>query len=174
MATGFADPPQVSTNVVGFKRLRKQVTISTDGTGALTLGDVRSCLPVTSADLRFLKLSCWASDTDKSLSCVFPVGSTNNLHPGDDATWADYGVPGQARANIHVTPAFDFRNYWFTSGVAAAQVIATFAQTADTNPRAIIVDVTVQYRSAVQTCPAMAYLDVLRADSDSSDLSSLM
>ncbi len=104
------DPPQTTTNVVGFKRIRKIVNTN-GGTGQLTLGDVRSCLPLTTPDVRFVKLSVWSTD-EATLSCVFPVGSSTNVHPGDDSAWTDDGVPGNSRAQIHLTPAFDYRNFW--------------------------------------------------------------
>lgn len=158
--TGNAmDPPQVTTNVVGFKRLRKHVTM-TGGAGTLTLDDVRTCLPLTAPELRFVKLSVWGDDTE-NLSCVFPVGSSTNLHPGDNAVWSDTGVPGNARAQIHLTPAFEYRNFWFDAGMAGTTVLATFGSS-PTDTATLIVDVTVQYRTAVQSCPAFAHLQKLQ------------
>lgn len=125
------------------------------------MGDVRNCLPLTSADLRFLKLSVWAPD-HTLLGCVFPVGSTNNLNPGDDATWTDEGVPGQSRSQLHVTPAFDYRNFWFVNGFSGSTIIATFSSAAEAG-LALTVDVTVQYRTTPQSCPAATYLAELRA-----------
>jgi len=163
------DPPQTTTNVVGTKRIRKLVPLTLK-VGQLTLGDIRSCLPLTLPELRFLKLSVWGGD-DTDLSCVFPVGSITNLHPGDDAVWNDTGTPGNQRAQIHLTPAFDYRNFWFNSGMPATTIIATFGA----DPGAptlvnLIVDVTVQYRTAVQTCPALEHLDQIRAQEMLSEL----
>jgi len=158
MAGNARDPPQTTTNVVGFKRIRKVVTVAS-AAGQLLLGDVRSCLPLTDPELRFVKLSVWAGDDD-TLSCVFPVGSATNVHPGDDATWTDNGVPGAQRAQIHLTPAFDYRNFWFLVGQPNSTVIATFGTTGPSV--SFIVDVTVNYRTAVQTCPALEHLRMLR------------
>lgn len=153
------DPPQTTTNVVGFKRIRKIVNTN-GGTGQLTLGDVRSCLPLTTPDVRFVKLSVWSTD-EATLSCVFPVGSSTNVHPGDDSAWTDDGVPGNSRAQIHLTPAFDYRNFWFIDGVAANTVIATFG-VPTTGVNSVIVDITVNFRTAVQSCPALEHLKYLR------------
>lgn len=163
-AAGSFDPPQVTTNVVGVKRIRRLITTDTTGAGSLTLGELRSCLPLTTPELRFIKLSAWGGDTDP-LSVVFPVGSGTNLHPGDDAAWSDIGVPGSRRAQVHLTPAFDYRNFWFSSGMSDSTVIATFVD--GPPPAAPIVDVTVQYRTAVQSCPALDHLAKLRAQSSS-------
>lgn len=160
MASGMSDPPQTTTNIVGFKRLRKVVKMA-DPSGAanLTLSDLRACLPLTTPDLRVVKLSVWSANADM-ISCVFPVGSTNNVHPGDDAAWSDTGVVGQSVAQLHITPAFDYRNFWFVSGFDASTVLATFAGAAGT---IMTVDVSVNYRTAVQSCPALLYLNELRA-----------
>jgi hypothetical protein len=134
----------------------------TTGTGSLTLGDVRSCLPLVTPELRFVKLSVWGPD-ELTLSCVFPVGSASNIHPGDNATWTDDGVPGAKRAQIHLTPAFDYRNFWFVLGQADSTVLATFGVApAPTAATGLIVDITVNYRTAVQSCPALDHLHELR------------
>jgi hypothetical protein len=163
------DPPQTTTNVVGFKRLRKLVPVafSPHVPGQLTIGDLRACLPISNPELRILKLSVWGEDT-RTLSCVFPVGSNVGLHPGDDAAWSDIGVPGNSRAQIHVTPAFDYRNFWWDNNTVAATILATF----DVSPlgtvgaQQLIVDVTVQYRTSIQSCPALVYLQQLRQEAE--------
>jgi hypothetical protein len=169
MATNLMDPPQTSTNVVGFKRLRKVVTTAPNtGLGSLTLGNLRSCLPLTDPELRVIKLSVWAPDAGP-LSCVFPVGSSNNSHPGDDAAWSDEGVPGQSRSQIHITPAFDYRNFWWPSSVSADTLLATFVGNKSQQGGSLLVDVTVQYRTGVQSCPALLYLQQLRSEAVSSE-----
>jgi len=169
-ATGTFDPPQISTNVIGQKKIRHIVPIAA-GVGALTLGDIRSCLPLTNPELRILKLSAWGPDGTVSatsqLSVVFPVGLATNLVPGDNAVWVDEGTTGQQRAQIHLTPCFDYRNFWFLTGLASTTVLATFGTT--TLATSVIVDITVQFRTAVQTCPALEHLRHLIATADESE-----
>jgi hypothetical protein len=164
-ALNVIDPPQTSTNVVGFKRIRKTVTLLS-GAGSLPLGDVVSCLPLVSPELRIVKLSCWHNDTG-TLSVVFPVsnppsspiGGPLSGTPGDNSAWSDDGSPGAVRAQIHLTPNFEYRNYWLsTARNGAAAIIATFGSS---GTGTLIVDVTLQYRTSVQTCPASVHLDYL-------------
>jgi len=162
------DPPQTTTNVIGNKRIRKVVAIAA-GVGSLTLGELRTCLPLTTPELRIIKLSVWGNDDDM-LSCVFPVGSATNVHPGDNAVWTDNGTPGNQRAQIHLTPAFDYRNFWFLSTADPTIVIATFGLSSSTATGSLIVDITVQYRTAVQTCPALEHLQQIRALQAQSEL----
>jgi hypothetical protein len=170
--TGPRDPPQTTTNVVGLKRIRKIIPIVAS-VGSLTLGDLRSCLPLTTPEIRILKLSVWGSDANPgtsaelpsaAISCVFPVGSASNLNPGDNSTWVDEGTHGQQRAQIHLKPCFEYRNFWFLAGVATSTLIATFGQATATSQ--LIVDITIQYRTAVQSCPAMDYLRQLEAQEE--------
>jgi hypothetical protein len=179
-ARGPADPPQTSTNIVGDKRLRKKVQLS-GGNGTLTVNDVRACLPLTSPEFRVLKLSVWASASATSLlSVVFPVrepGFQNNPGgfvpgtPGDNSAWADEGTQGALRPQVHLMPNFDFRNYWFTSVNVGTQVLATFGGTATD---LLVVDITVQFRTAVQVCPAMGFLLQIQGGEGYSDQSSEM
>jgi hypothetical protein len=150
-----------------MKRIRKEVALAS-GVGSLTLGDLRSCLPLTTPELRVIKLSAWGTD-EETLSCVFPVGSATNVHPGDNAVWTDNGTPGNQRAQIHLTPAFDYRNFWFLSTADSTIVLATFGSSVTASEH-IIVDVTVQYRTAVQTCPALEHLQQIRALEAQSEL----
>lgn len=161
---GPVDPPQTTTNVVGVKRIRHLVPI-TGGVGSLTLGDIRLCLPLTAPELRILKLSAWGRDGSQ-LSVVFPVGSAANLNPGDNSVWVDEGTTGQQRAQIHLTPCFEYRNFWFLTGLTGATVLATFGSGAATAGDQVIVDLTVQYRTAIQTCPALEHLRELEARSE--------
>jgi hypothetical protein len=161
---GPVDPPQTSTNVVGDKRLRKKVQLA-GGAGTLTVGNVRSCLPLTSPEFRVLKLSVWASAAANSLlSVLFPVrnpgfqqnpGSFVPGTPGDNSAWTDEGTQGALRPQVHLMPNFDFRNYWFTSDNVDTQVLAMFGGTATD---LLVLDISVQYRTAVQGCPAMDLL----------------
>lgn len=160
---GIRDPPQTSTQVVGEKRLRKLVTI-TAGAGVLTIGDLRTCLPLTSPELRILKLSVWGPDStaasaSAAISMVFPITAAATSTVGDNAVWEDEGTSGQSRAQIHVVPNFAFRSYWFTASSDPAQVVATFGTTATTT--VFIVDITVQYRTSVQSCPALQHAMLL-------------
>jgi len=162
--SGPVDPPQTTTNVVGMKRIRKIIAISTAGVGSLTLGEVRACLPLTNPALRILKMSIWGPDGSQ-ISCVFPVGSASNLNPGDNSVWVDEGTTGQQRAQIHLTPCFEYRNFWFLTGLASATVLATFGGNSGTASQ-LIVDLTVQYRTDIQTCPALDYLRELQAEDE--------
>lgn len=157
-AAGPRDPPQTTTNVVGFKRIRKTV-ILTANVGSMTIGDLRNCLPLTTPELRIMKLSVWSSDTD-TLSCVFPVGQSNNTNPGDNSVWSDDGTPGALRAQIHLVPCFEYRNFWFQAGVSNSTVVATFGSNSIATGN-LIVDVTLQFRTAVQSCPALDHLNEL-------------
>lgn len=164
---GSRDPPQTTTNVVGIKRIRKLVTLVA-GAGSLTIGDVRSCLPLDAPEMRIMKLSVWGPDANASLgsagnvSVVFPVGTASNSNPGDNSVWVDEGTTGQQRAQIHLLPCFEYRNFWFVTGVAAATLIATFGSAVATAQ--LIVDITVQYRTAIQSCPALEHLRALQAE----------
>jgi len=167
--TGPIDPPQTTTNVVGVKRIRKLVSI-TASVGSLTLGDVLNCLPLTSPEIRILKLSVWGQDDvaagapSAAISCVFPVGLASNLNPGDSSVWVDEGTKGQQRAQIHLTPCFDYRNFWFKNTLNPLTLIATFGQATPVSQ--LIVDLTVQYRTAVQSCPALDYLRQLQSQDE--------
>jgi hypothetical protein len=170
--TGPSDPPQTTTNVVGTKRIRKVVSILAS-VGSITLGDIRNCLPLDNPEIRILKLSVWGQDANPgvtselpsaAISCVFPVGTPPNTIPGDNSTWVDEGTRGQQRAQIHLMPCFEYRNFWFLTGLSAATLIATFGQATATSQ--LIVDLTVQYRTAVQSCPAMDYLRQLQAQDE--------
>jgi hypothetical protein len=157
--SGATDPPQTSTQIVGEKRLRKKVQLA-GGNGSLTVENVLSCLPLTSPEFRVLKLSVWASATANSLlSVVFPVkaaaGAGVSATPGDNSAWTDEGTQGAMRPQVHLLPNFDFRNYWFTQANDGTQLLATFGGTATD---LLVVDITVQFRTGVQSCPAMAYL----------------
>jgi len=166
-ARGLVDPQQTSTNIVGSKRIRKIVKINTAG-GSLTLGDVLGCLPLATPEIRIFKLSVWGDDVS-SLSCVFPVFTPNaNSNPvtkgipGDNSTWVDEGTPGQQRAQIHLTPNFDFRNSWLsTKNNGDFAVLATFAATGSSGLAQLIVDLSLQFRTTNQSCPAQTYLDDL-------------
>jgi hypothetical protein len=163
--TGPIDPPQITTNVVGMKKIRHLVNIAA-AVGALTIGDIRDCLPLSTPEIRILKLSVWGNDSISStISCVFPVGSATNLNPGDNSVWVDEGTFGQQRAQIHLTPCFEYRNFWFVAAVPASTVIATFGQSG-TGASQLIVDLTVQYRTAVQSCPALEYLKELQLQAE--------
>jgi len=169
---GARDPPQTATNVVGNKRLRKIVNI-TDGNGTLSLSDVVACLPFSTnnTEFRILKLSVWGPDTSnvadssQSLSCVFPVAtivaSPLIPTPGDNSAWEDDGTQGQARAQLHLTPNFSYRTYWLAqnrNGIGA--LIASFSLLPLTaaSTRTLIVDISVQYRTVPQLCPAAEHL----------------
>jgi hypothetical protein len=166
-ARGLVDPQQTTTNIVGSKRIRKVVAL-TSGVGALTLGDVLGCLPLTTPEIRVFKLSVWGNDV-ASLSCVFPVFSPpvptpDRLQgiPGDNSSWVDEGTPGQQRAQIHLTPNFDFRNSWLsTAGNGNAAVLATFASSGTSGASQLIVDLSLQFRTTKQTCPALTFLEEL-------------
>lgn len=168
--TGSRDPPQTSTNVVGSKRIRKIVTLAV-GVGQLTIGDIRSCLPLTAPEIRILKLSVWGPDTSPTatvpvgnISVVFPVGTASPLSPGDNSVWVDEGTIGQQRAQIHLLPCFEYRNFWFPSATPTGTLVATFGSpVAAAN---LIVDITVQYRTAVQSCPALEHLHALQMQSE--------
>jgi hypothetical protein len=152
-AKGQIDPPQISTNVVGYKRLRHRITLVASS-ATLTVSNVRGCLPITTPEIRITKLSVWASASAGSfIRVVFPI-STSTLVPvlpGDNSVWTDEGTQGSIRPQVHLTPNFDFRNYWITAEIPDATALASFTGLpTDT----IIVDVTVQYRSAVQGCPS--------------------
>lgn len=157
--SGSRDPPQTTTNVVGLKRIRKTVTLVA-GAGALTLGDVRSCLPITTPELRILKISVWGPDGGQ-ISCVFPA-SISSAPGADHSVWVDEGTTGQQRAQIHLQPNFAYRNHWFELAALATDPIATFGSL--TLTASLIVDLTVQYRTAVQSCPALDYLRVLQSE----------
>jgi hypothetical protein len=169
---GARDPPQTATNVVGNKRLRKIVNI-TDGNGTLSLSDVVACLPFSTnnTEYRILKLSVWGPDysnstvSTQSLSCVFPVAtivaSPLIPTPGDNSAWEDDGTQGQARAQLHLTPNFSYRTYWLAQNRNGADaLIATFSllPLSTVLSQTLIVDISVQYRTVPQLCPAAEHL----------------
>jgi len=164
-ARGLVDPQQTTTNIVGSKRIRKIVAL-VSGVGSLTLGDVLGCLPLTTPEIRVFKLSVWGNDV-ASLSCVFPVFNppVNSLPalqgiPGDNSSWVDEGTPGSQRAQIHLTPNFEFRNAWLsTVNNGNAAVLATFAASGTSAPGQLIVDLSLQFRTTKQSCPALTYLE---------------
>jgi hypothetical protein len=172
VTVGPRDPPQTTTNVVGVKRIRKNIAIAAN-VGTLTIGDIRLCLPLDAPELRIMKLSVWGPDSGVgagglpvapgSLSVVFPVGSATNSNPGDNSVWVDEGTSGQQRAQIHLRPCFEYRNFWFLTGAAGSTVVATFGLTTPT-VAVVIVDVTLQYRTAIQSCPALEHLRQLQAE----------
>lgn len=163
---GRREPPQITTNVVGVKKIRKTLSLVA-GVGSITVGDIRTCLPLDLPELRIMKLSVWGPDANTlgaigNVSVVFPVGTASNTSPGDNAVWVDEGTTGQQRAQIHLQPCFEYRNFWFNSGVAASTLIATFGSTQSN--ASLIVDITVQYRTAIQSCPALEHLRALQAE----------
>lgn len=160
LTSGPKDPSPVTTNVKGVKRIRKKVQLAA-GIGQMTIGDIITCLPLTTPEIRIMKFSVWASATSPSLlSVVFPVSNVTGF--GDNAAWNDEGTQGQQRPAIHLIPNFNFRSFWFTPAFSS-NVIATFGGTATD---LLVVDITVEYRTAVQSCPAMVYLQTLMHDSD--------
>jgi hypothetical protein len=174
VARGARDPPQTATNVVGNKRLRKIVNI-TDGNGTLSLSDVVACLPFSTnnTEFRILKLSVWGPDFTtagftQSLSCVFPVAtivaSPLIPTPGDNSAWEDDGTQGQSRAQLHLTPNFGYRTYWLSqprNGIGA--LIASFSLLPlSTASQTLLVDISVQYRTVPQLCPAAEHLRQLQ------------
>lgn len=151
-ARGLSDPPQTSTNVTGFKRIRKEVTTAASA-GSLTLGDIRTCLPVTGAEIRILKLSAWAGATAQNrLTVVFPV-TIPTLAIGDNAVYEDEGTQNSMRPSVHLKPNFLYRNFWFTAAVPLTTVIATF--TSIPAIEGLVVDISLEYRTSPQTCPAL-------------------
>lgn len=165
MASGPSDPPQISTNVVGNKVVRMVITPEPSvGSKFVLAKDILFCLPVLNPDCRILKMSAWGEDHDY-ISCVFPVGGTDN-GIGDDAAWSDRGVPGQSLAQMHVTPSFNFRNRWFS--LKGETRVATFSTTQkpDKTYKSVIVDFTLQYRTALQRCPAYLYLESVREEEE--------
>jgi len=148
--SGPRDPPQTSTNIVGVKRIRKKVQLVA-GNGSINTTDIGTCLPLTTAEFRIFKLSVWASASAGSLlSVVFPTMSSAS--PGDNSAWTDEGTQGSIRPQIHLTPNFAYRETWFSP--TSSLVVATFGGTATD---LLVVDITLQYRTAVQSCPAMDY-----------------
>jgi hypothetical protein len=163
-----ADPPQTSSNILGFKRLRQKLSVPVAG-ASLTLGSIRNCLPVTAPEIRILHLSVWAPNS-KPISVVFPIsnaisppaiGSPDPGTPGDNSTWTDVGVLGNSVSQIHLRPAFDYRNFWFTSANRDPTLIATFGGTLAVD-ELLTIDISVQYRTAPSACAALLYLNSLR------------
>jgi len=143
---GPQDPPPTDLRITGVKRLRKKLQLAA-GTGIMTLGNVRSCLALGAAyEFRVMKFSVWASAGANSLLQVtFPTASD-----GDFATYADEGTQGAVRPQVHLMPNFQFRSRWF-GAADDTQNLANFVGTATD---LLVVDVTVEYRSSSQSCPA--------------------
>jgi hypothetical protein len=140
--TGPIDPPQPNTNVVGIKRIRKKLQLVA-GNGVLQATDIITCLPLTGASIRILKFSAWGSATAGSfISVLFGNAASGS----DTQTWTDEGTQGSIRPQIHLTPNFNYRNTWITTGPVAS--------VSGTATDLIVIDVTVEYRTAVQSCPA--------------------
>lgn len=168
-----SDPPQTSSNVIGFKRLRQKLSVT--GTGAsLTLGSIRSCLPISFPEIRILHLSVWAPNA-KLLSVVFPVsnaisppaiGSPDPGTPGDNSAWTDVGVLGNSVSQIHLRPAFDYRNFWFTPSNRDPTIIATFGASLAVDEQ-LTLDISIQYRTAPSSCAALLHLKSLRLETSS-------
>lgn len=153
---GSLDPPQITENVVGVKKLRKKITL-TAGPALLTLGDVRNCLNLWvkgdgtstgSPDLRVMKLSAWApASAGGQLTVQFPVQSA--VFPGDNAVWKDEGTQGSLRPQVHLLPNFEARSKWLVNTTPDATVIGNFSG----NPTEdVIVDITVEFRTRSQPC----------------------
>jgi len=159
--SGPVDPPQTSTNIVGIKRIRKKIQLAA-GVGSLDTTQIGACLPLNSAEFRIFKLSAWASASANSLlSVVFPAST--GIGTGDNSAWTDEGTQGSVRPQIHLIPNFAFRDIWFNP--TSSLVIATFGGTASD---LLVVDITLQYRTSQQSCPALDYLRTL-CDSDVCD-----
>lgn len=161
--TGPVDPPQTTTNVVGVKRIRKKVQLAA-GVGSLTRADIAGCLPLTNPEFRIMKFSVWASAAANSLlSVVFPISlpGTHSIDLiGDNSAWTDEGTQGSIRPQIHLTPNFAYRNLW-QGTFDPSPVVATFG---GTSTDLLVVDITLQYRTAIQSCPALDYLHQLQHD----------
>jgi len=147
LVVGPIDPPATTNNIVGTKRIREKVQLVA-GNGILTFATLLTCLPLTTPEIRIMKLSVWASATAGSfLQCVMTSGISNS----DVATFTDEGTQGAMRPQIHIRPSFNFRNTWYSAASAGGTPVATFGGTATD---LLVVDVTLQFRTAVQTCPA--------------------
>jgi hypothetical protein len=127
-------------------------------------------------------MSVWGNDGSVSatsthtpqLSCVFPVSNNPATPlaptPGDNSAWEDDGVFGQSRPHIHLTPSFEYRNYWLgplKNGPGA--IVASFAQASPTSASNIVVDITLQFRTVVQACPALDHLNQIQSTQESTD-----
>lgn len=146
--TGPLDPPQTNTNVVGVKRIRKKLQLVA-GNGTISSGDILSCLPfIVGAAFRVMKVSVWGSATPGSfLQVQLGDGSVNS----DIQTWTDEGTQGSVRPQVHLTPNFDFRNTWIGPSLAGGPIVAATGTAMDL----LVVDITLEYRTFVQTCPAL-------------------
>lgn len=163
--TGPVDPPQTTTNIVGIKRIRKKVQL-TAGVGQITILDIQNCLPLTAPEFRIMKMSTWASASAGSLlTVVFPLGTSRAF--ADRSSWTDEGTQGSIRPQIHLIPNFSFRNAWLqNSDPEFPGPVATFGGTATD---LLVVDITLQYRTAIQSCPALTLACELMHSSDECD-----
>lgn len=143
--TGSIDPPQTTTQIVCVKRIRTKVQLAAD-TATLTADKIIACLPLTNAEFRIMKFSVWGSAGANSfIQVLFPSRAID----GDDSTWADEGTQGSIRPQVHLTPNFRCRENWILT--SSTQVVATFQGTATD---LLVVDITLQYRTVSQSCPA--------------------
>jgi len=148
LVNGFADPPPTTTQIVGQKRLREKVQL-VGGVANFPLATPLSCLPLLAPEIRVLKVSVWASAAANSLLTV--VFNPSNAGGGDAATFVDEGIQGSARPAVHLIPSFLYRSVWWNASGAVGVSLLTLGGTATD---LLVVDVTVEYRTAVQACPA--------------------
>jgi hypothetical protein len=159
--TGPVDPPPTSTNITGVKRTRHDIHLAA-GVGSLSWSAVGNCLPIDNAtsELRIIKLSVWGPAAPGSdITVVFPISSAPTVY-GDAQTWVDSGTQGSLRPAVHLTPNFNFRSTFVSASLATP--FATFGGSIMSED--LIVDVTVEYRTNVQSCPALQHARSFFAD----------
>jgi hypothetical protein len=106
--SGAVNPLPTTKDVVITKRIT--VPLSTTESTPLTVANLVSALPSGTFEIRLQKISFYGNSTDAASSELNVADLTSDL-----AAFVDFGTPGHQRSQIHLTPAFELRQKWFTS-----------------------------------------------------------
>jgi hypothetical protein len=148
---GSQDPESVKDTVKVRHRVQLPLTVTSSGS-AVTATSIAAVIPASGTawpQFRILKIDVWGPD---STSTAAPFASPIALQMvgGDGASFSDWGTQGQQRAQLHIIPDFEFRSIWrLATGTTA--LFTVFSN--DTTGVSIIVNVTLEMRTATQALP---------------------
>lgn len=157
-AAGPMDPPQTLYAVKATLRHAFEIGITSTTLTNVTDGTLCTSLPGGGgwSSFRILKVSAYfpglygATATINQFVAVGMPGDSTYLD-GNTQTFTDHGVPGARSPNVHITPAFAQRTRWYPYNASGTtelfQVAGSYAGTGSS----VLVHVTLELQSTVQT-----------------------
>jgi len=121
-SNGPHDPPPVSTSM----RLTKVVPIQlalTSGAGTITWASIVAETPASVTgvyNMRLQKISFWSSGATTTTGTATPQRIQVTDNTTDQMSLIDVAVPGQALAQVHITPSLSLRQTWVSSSNTTA------------------------------------------------------